>query len=201
MVELGHERIGHLAGAPHHDTAVRRHQSYLEMMAEAGLTTTPEWVVRAGWEAAAGAGTAHRVLDTPRRPTALVVSSSEAPESSAPEPDADRSACSGRCATRSTPGAASRPAGHTPTDRSPRDLPGKGPRPDAAVPTGPRSTPVTSPDATTTDGSQPFRTAISLKSDNSTRPRETSSRSANVNISRTTGDPSPPNTKITCTTA
>ncbi len=39
---------------------------------------------------------------------------------------------------------------------------------------------------------------MSLNSNNSTRPREISSRSANVNISRTTGNPSPPNTKITC---
>ncbi|HEX6342361.1 LacI family DNA-binding transcriptional regulator [Umezawaea sp.] len=75
LVELGHERIGHLAGVPHHDTAVRRHQGYVETMAEAGLTIAPEWVVRAGWEAAAGAEAAHRILEAPRRPTALVVSS------------------------------------------------------------------------------------------------------------------------------
>ncbi|WP_352231533.1 DddA-like double-stranded DNA deaminase toxin [Actinokineospora sp. NBRC 105648] len=39
---------------------------------------------------------------------------------------------------------------------------------------------------------------MSLNSNNSTKPREISSRSANVNISRTTGHPSPPNTKFTC---
>ncbi|WP_199442966.1 substrate-binding domain-containing protein [Umezawaea beigongshangensis] len=60
LVELGHERIGHLVGVPHHDTAVRRHQGYLETMAEAGLTIAPEQVVRAGWEAA------HRIPGAPR---------------------------------------------------------------------------------------------------------------------------------------
>jgi len=39
---------------------------------------------------------------------------------------------------------------------------------------------------------------MSLNSNNSASPREISSRSAKVNILRTTGNPSPPNTKIKC---
>lgn len=75
LVDLGHERIGHLAGVPHHDTAVRRHQGYLDAMADAGLAVVQEWVVRAGWEAQPGAAAARRILGGPERPTALVVSS------------------------------------------------------------------------------------------------------------------------------
>lgn len=75
LIGLGHERIAHVAGVQHHDTALRRHQGYLEAMAEAGLTVRDEWVERAGWEAPAGEQAVGRLLEASRRPTGLVVSS------------------------------------------------------------------------------------------------------------------------------
>jgi LacI family transcriptional regulator len=75
LIELGHERIAHLAGVRSHDTAARRHEGYLDAMAAAGLLVAADWVERAGWEAPAGEQAVRRLLAAARPPTGLVVSS------------------------------------------------------------------------------------------------------------------------------
>ncbi|MBL1120152.1 LacI family DNA-binding transcriptional regulator [Streptomyces sp. 110] len=75
LIDLGHERIGHLAGVPTHDTAVRRHDGFCSAMREASLPITEEWVLRSGWEAAGGSAAVEQLLRSPTLPTGLVVSS------------------------------------------------------------------------------------------------------------------------------
>jgi LacI family transcriptional regulator len=75
LIELGHVRIGHLAGAAVHDTAVRRHQGFCDTMAAAGLKVRASWVQRSGWEAPGGAEAARRLMAARTPPTGLVVAS------------------------------------------------------------------------------------------------------------------------------
>lgn len=73
--ELGHERIGFIAGAPRHDAALRRLEGFRHAMTAADLPVHEEWIVPAGWEAPAGATATTTVLSRPDRPTALVTAS------------------------------------------------------------------------------------------------------------------------------
>lgn len=75
LIDLGHQRIAHLAGVRTHDTAQRRHQGFRDAMQGAGLKVRPSWVLRSGWEAPGGAEAARRLMAGRTRPTGLVVSS------------------------------------------------------------------------------------------------------------------------------
>ncbi len=75
LLELGHTRIGHIAGRRSHDTAMRRDRGFRAAMHEAGLRVRSEWVVYAGWEADAGEHAVAEILGRTRAPTALLVSS------------------------------------------------------------------------------------------------------------------------------
>jgi len=75
LIDLGHQRIAHLAGMAHHDTAVRRHHGFCQAMNAAGLRIRPSWVQRSGWEAPGGTAAVHRLMAARTRPTGLVVSS------------------------------------------------------------------------------------------------------------------------------
>jgi LacI family transcriptional regulator len=69
---LGHERIGFIAGAAHHDAAARRLAAFTELTA---ADAHPEWVQSGGWEAPAGRDAMARILELENRPTAVVVAS------------------------------------------------------------------------------------------------------------------------------
>jgi LacI family transcriptional regulator len=69
---LGHERIGFIAGAAHHDAAARRLAAFTELTA---ADANPEWVQSGGWEAPAGRDAMARILELENRPTAVVVAS------------------------------------------------------------------------------------------------------------------------------
>lgn len=73
--DLGHERIGFIAGAPRHDAALRRLEGFRQAMTTADLAVHEEWIVPAGWEAPAGAAATATVLSRRERPTALVTAS------------------------------------------------------------------------------------------------------------------------------
>ncbi|MEV7870774.1 LacI family DNA-binding transcriptional regulator [Streptomyces sp. NPDC088124] len=75
LIDLGHERIGHLAGVATHDTAVRRHQGFRDAMDAAGLPVRRAWVQHCGWEAPGGAAAVRQLMTARTRPTGLVVSS------------------------------------------------------------------------------------------------------------------------------
>jgi LacI family transcriptional regulator len=75
LIDLGHKRIGHLAGMAAHDTAARRHRGFCDTMSAAGLRVQRSWVQRSGWEAPGGAEAVQRLMAARTRPSGLVVSS------------------------------------------------------------------------------------------------------------------------------
>ena len=71
LVQLGHRRIGHLAGRPTVSTGVLRRRGYSAALAAAGLTPDPRLVVEAGYSEEGGALAARRLLSLADPPTAL----------------------------------------------------------------------------------------------------------------------------------
>jgi LacI family transcriptional regulator len=71
LIELGHRRIGHLAGKLTVSTGVMRRRGYLAALAERGLTADPRLVVESGYTEEGGARAAERLLAVPDRPTAI----------------------------------------------------------------------------------------------------------------------------------
>jgi LacI family transcriptional regulator len=71
LAQLGHRRIGHLAGKPTVSTGVMRRRGYLAALFEAGLTPDPALVVESGYTEEGGARAAERLLALEDRPTAI----------------------------------------------------------------------------------------------------------------------------------
>jgi LacI family transcriptional regulator len=71
LIELGHRRIGHLAGRPTVSTGVLRRRGYLAAHTLAGLPADPRLVVEAGYTEEGGVLAAERLLSLPDPPTAL----------------------------------------------------------------------------------------------------------------------------------
>lgn len=71
LVDLGHRRIGHVAGPAHTSTATDRLAGYRRALAEAGLPVEDELVVHRPFTVAGGLAAATRLLDGPDRPTAI----------------------------------------------------------------------------------------------------------------------------------
>ncbi len=71
LIELGHTRIGHLAGKATVSTGVLRRKGYLAAHALVGLPTDPHLIVEAGYTEEGGALAARRLLSLQHPPTAL----------------------------------------------------------------------------------------------------------------------------------
>jgi LacI family transcriptional regulator len=71
LAQLGHQRIGMVAGFPGISTTVERVRGYRMGLLRSGLEEHEELIVEAGWRAATRAAT-HRLLDLTQPPTALV---------------------------------------------------------------------------------------------------------------------------------
>jgi LacI family transcriptional regulator len=71
LIELGHRRIAHLAGADNISTAVLRKKGYLEALKEAGITPDPRLIVQAGYLEESGHAAMAKLLELRRRPTAV----------------------------------------------------------------------------------------------------------------------------------
>src|SRR5437879_6263780 len=71
LVELGHRRIGHLAGKLTVSTGVMRRRGYLAALAERGLPADPRLVVESGYTEEGGGQAAERLLALPDRPTGI----------------------------------------------------------------------------------------------------------------------------------
>jgi len=71
LAQLGHQRIGHLAGKPTVSTGVMRRRGYLAALLEAGLRPGPELVVESGYTEEGGAQAAERLFALEDRPTAI----------------------------------------------------------------------------------------------------------------------------------
>jgi LacI family transcriptional regulator len=75
LVELGHTRLGHIAGPPELDTARRRRAGFISRMGEHGLAAPPRYVPRTTLNEAGGFEAMNRLLAVRRPPTAVVASS------------------------------------------------------------------------------------------------------------------------------
>jgi LacI family transcriptional regulator len=71
LIDLGHTRIGHLAGKPTVSTGVLRRRGYLAAHTLAGLPADPELIVDAGYTEESGAVATRTLLSQRNRPTAL----------------------------------------------------------------------------------------------------------------------------------
>ncbi|HVC03913.1 MAG TPA: LacI family DNA-binding transcriptional regulator [Candidatus Acidoferrales bacterium] len=71
LIDLGHTRIGHLAGKPTVSTGVLRRRGFLAAHAQAGLSADPRLIIEAGYTEESGALAARRLLATPDPPTAV----------------------------------------------------------------------------------------------------------------------------------
>lgn len=71
LIELGHIRIGHLAGQATVSTGVLRRRGYQAALSDAGLAADPDLVVESGFTEEGGARAAERLLALPEPPTAI----------------------------------------------------------------------------------------------------------------------------------
>jgi LacI family transcriptional regulator len=71
LAQLGHRRIGHLAGKPTVSTGVMRRRGYLSALRDAGLTPDARLVIESGYTEEGGAQAAERLLALEDPPTAL----------------------------------------------------------------------------------------------------------------------------------
>lgn len=74
LVDLGHERIGHVAGPRSADTARRRRDGYLRVLKGSGIEADPTLVVEADYTSAGGAAGMAELLQLRTPPTAVFVS-------------------------------------------------------------------------------------------------------------------------------
>jgi LacI family transcriptional regulator, galactose operon repressor len=71
LAELGHRRIGHLAGKSTISTGLMRRRGYLAELGARGLTADPALIVESGYTETGGAQAAERLLSLSDRPSAI----------------------------------------------------------------------------------------------------------------------------------
>ncbi len=71
LIELGHTRIGHLAGKSTVSTGVLRRRGYLDALAQADLPADPRLIVEAGYTEEGGALSTLGLMALPDPPTAI----------------------------------------------------------------------------------------------------------------------------------
>jgi DNA-binding LacI/PurR family transcriptional regulator len=72
LVELGHRRIGHIAGPQTHWSAKRRLQAYLQTMQDMGISPEPNWIVEGQYTPPSGKEAMERLLEVSPPLTAVV---------------------------------------------------------------------------------------------------------------------------------
>jgi len=71
LLDLGHTRIGHIAGPPHTSTAQGRLAGYRQALAARGIAVAQDLIVHAPYSVAGGCEAAHRLLNRTDRPSAI----------------------------------------------------------------------------------------------------------------------------------
>ncbi|MFD1626274.1 LacI family DNA-binding transcriptional regulator [Azospirillum griseum] len=71
LLDLGHRRIGIIAGPGYASSSRGRLAGYRWAMTEAGLALDPRWIVESTFGIDSGAEAAERLMATPERPTAI----------------------------------------------------------------------------------------------------------------------------------
>jgi LacI family transcriptional regulator len=73
LLKLGHTDIAFVSGPPKAQTARRREQGFAQAMAAAGVRRRSAWTLHAGYRPSDGRRAAHELLESDRRPTAIIV--------------------------------------------------------------------------------------------------------------------------------
>lgn len=71
LLDLGHRRIGLIAGPPYASSAMGRREGYLRAMREAGQEPDPALIVESSFSIEAGVDATRQLLDLPDRPSAI----------------------------------------------------------------------------------------------------------------------------------
>lgn len=71
LVELGHRKIGHLAGRSTMIDGLERKKAYVEFLEEKGLPIRPQWIGNGEFEPTEGYIAARKMLRSSQRPTAI----------------------------------------------------------------------------------------------------------------------------------
>jgi LacI family transcriptional regulator len=78
LISLGHERIAHIAGPQHVDTARRRRHGFVRAMGEHRLEVRPGYIVEGQFDELGGSTAANALLALAPRPTAIVAANAMA---------------------------------------------------------------------------------------------------------------------------
>lgn len=71
LLDLGHRRIGVIAGPSYASSSLGRVEGYRQAMEEAGVTVCPDWIVPSTFGIDAGADAAEQLMNLKDRPTAI----------------------------------------------------------------------------------------------------------------------------------
>jgi len=77
LIELGHRKIGHLAGPTTLEDSRIRREAFEQVMLSSGLEVRPEWIVETEYTSDSGEREAHALLDAHERPTAVFCGNDE----------------------------------------------------------------------------------------------------------------------------
>lgn len=77
LLALGHRRIGFIAGDSAQSASALRRRGYERALAEAGLALNPDFVAPGDFTYRSGLAAAERLLDLPRRPSAIFASNDD----------------------------------------------------------------------------------------------------------------------------
>jgi DNA-binding LacI/PurR family transcriptional regulator len=77
LYRLGHRRIAHITGRIDMHDGISREQAYRSFMSEKGLTVDESHVVRGNFRLEGGIEAGHKLLEKPRRPTAVFCANDE----------------------------------------------------------------------------------------------------------------------------
>lgn len=77
LIELGHHRVGFIAGHPHQSASAPRLAGYQDAVAELGADAAPELVVQGMFNYRSGLDAAETLLALPERPTAIFASNDD----------------------------------------------------------------------------------------------------------------------------
>jgi LacI family transcriptional regulator len=75
LLEMGHRDIGFINGPPNWEACRRRVRGVLDALAGAGLSLPAEWTGQGEWSTETGLREAMRILQSPRRPSAIIAAS------------------------------------------------------------------------------------------------------------------------------
>jgi LacI family transcriptional regulator len=77
LIELGHQRVGFIAGHPHQSVSAPRLAGYQDAVRELGADAAPELVVQGMFNYRSGLDAAETLLALPERPTAIFASNDD----------------------------------------------------------------------------------------------------------------------------